>query len=73
MKDDLIFLVNGRQPLFRSRQPRQYCFNPTKLNMQDDLNFLKMEDDLIFFEIGKRPAFFENGRQPQFFFNRKQP
>ena len=50
--------------------------NPTRRNMEDDLNifengrrppFLKKEDDLNFFENGRRPQFFENGRQPQFF------
>ena len=33
-------------------------FNPTRRNMEDDLNFFEMEDDLNFFEKGRLPQFF---------------
>ena len=48
-----------------SRQPRKLIFgmqpysNPTRRNIDDDLNI---------FEKGRRPQFFEKGRRPKLFF-----
>jgi hypothetical protein len=53
------FYSNGRRPQFCSSQLRdlifgmQHCFNPTRGNMEDDLNCLKMEQDLSFFVNGR--------------------
>ena len=33
--------------------------NPTRRNMDDNLNKFAMEDDLNFFEKGRRPQFLE--------------
>ena len=58
----------------------QPYFNPTRWNMEDDLNifengrrpqlFSKWKTTYIYFENGRRPQFFENERQP-FFANRR--
>ena len=51
-----------------SRQLTQLIFgmqpyiNPTRMNMEDDLDIFKMEDDLIFFEDVRRPQFLLTGR-----------
>ena len=55
-----------------SRQLRKLIFgmqpysNPTRRNMEDDLNILEMEDDLNFLKKEDDRNFFENGRGPQF-------
>ena len=50
----------------------QYYYNPTRQNMEYNLNFfLEMEDDLNFFN-GRRPHFSVNGRWSQLFSNRGQ-
>ena len=41
----------------------QSCYNPTRKNMEDDLNI---------FENGRRPQYLGNGRQPQFLGNGKR-
>ena len=57
----ITFRATSRQPTKLSFSMQPYI-NPTRRNMEDDLNI---------FENGRRPQFFENGRRPQFFWKRK--
>ena len=51
----------------------QSCYNPTRRNMEDDLNIFENGRRPQFLRNGRRPKFLGNGRRPQFLRNGRRP
>ena len=70
------FFLNVRRPqFFLYTQARKLIFgmqpylDPTRWNMEGDLNIFENQRRPQFVENGKQPNFWENGRQCHFFIN----